>query len=304
MLLLYIMKRSLQYIFLLLTIGVSAYFIYQKTLVPCDKPLRYSIGRFDTQFGISKEEFKSYLAQSEVVWEKALNKNEFIYDTSSNFKINLVYDERQLSTTQKQKTEFGLSAVEETLKQLDFSLNVFRARYDQKIAAYENTLALYNQRKVAYDEAVSFWNKKGGAPPKEYNSLEEERHYLNTEAQRLNTETLSLNIEAQELNDLLKERNIKAIEYNKMVAAYNKKYGQGGEFNQAEYTGKAINVYQFGSKEDLVLALTHEFGHALGMDHVESSDSIMYYLSDENTGTDLYLSADDLAELKKVCELK
>ena len=299
------MKKIWQYIFSFLLLGIigySVYSIYQSTLTPCDKPLYYSIGRFDTQFGISQEQFKSYLAQSEVVWEKELNKEVFIYDPDADFKINLIYDERQLATIQRQKTEFGLSAIEETLKKLDSNLSIFKTNYEKRVELYENNLALYNKRKSVYEDAISFWNGKGGAPQEKYDSLNKEMQYLNTEAQKLNAEAVAINGLAKELNALLKERNTKAIEYNETVAAYNKKYAGGGEFNQAEYTGDSINAYQFGSKNDLILALTHEFGHALGLGHVDNPDSIMYYLSDENTGTSLSLSADDLAELKKVCK--
>ena len=92
-----------------------------------------------------------------------------------------------------------------------------------------------------------------------------------------------LNKETSQLNALLKERNLKAVEYNKIARSYNKKYGHGLEFNQAEYTDKEINVYQFGNRKDLILALTHELGHALGMDHVENPKSIMHFLTGANT---------------------
>jgi len=302
------MKKLLQYILLLSLIGASGYFIYQKTLNPCDKMLEYSIGRFDTQFGISKEEFKSYIADSEKVWEKALGRQVFVYKPEAEFKINLIYDERQLSTTQKQKTEFGLSAVEDTFKKLDSEFTTFKNQYESEVASYEKELAIYKERKAAYDAAVSFWNKKGGAPASEYQTLEAERNYLNSETQNLNNQTISINRMAKQLNILLKERNLKAAEYNKVVENYNKKYGHGLEFNQAEYVGNPstgsgeINVYQFGNKKDLTLALSHEFGHALGMDHTENPKSIMYYLTGINTETTPTLLAEDLAELNRVCK--
>ena len=137
-----------------------------------------------------------------------------------------------------------------------------------------------------------------------FEALEKERLYLNTEATRLNKESSSINILTSELNKLLKERNIKATEYNKVAESYNQKYNQSLEFNQAEYTGKEINIYQFNNKKDLILALTHEFGHALGMDHVENAKSIMYYITGTDTETSLVLSAEDLAELNRVCKIK
>jgi hypothetical protein len=303
------MKRLLKYVFLLVLIGgVSGYFIYQKNLSPCKKPLEYSIGRFDAQFGISREEFKTYITESEKIWENELGKDIFIYDSTADFKINLIYDERQLTTVQKQKTEFGLSAVEETFKKLDAKFYIFKNEYDQRVFLYEQTLASYESRKSAYEKEVVFWNKKGGAPKDKYDSLNEEKSTLDTEAISLNSEALAINNMTKQLNVLLEERNIKADEYNKIAENYNKKYNGGLEFNQAEYIkadGEAgkINVYQFSNKKDLILALTHEFGHALGMDHVENPKSIMYYITDANTETSPTPSTEDLAELKKVCEL-
>jgi len=299
------MKRLMSHIsvlFLLALIGTIAVFLYRQTLSPCEKTLEYSIGRFDTQFGISKEDFKSYIAESEKVWEKTLDKNVFVYNPNAEFKINLIYDERQITTIQKQKTEFGLSAVENEFKKLDMEFGIFKSEYDQKVSLYESALNLYESRKSVYDEKVSFWNSKGGAPKGEYQSLEAEIKYLNSEAEKLNAEISSINAMARQLNILLKERNSKALEYNKIAEEYNKKYNGGLEFNQAEYTGNEINVYQFGSKKDLIFAVTHELGHALGMDHTENTTSIMYYISGSNVQSSPVLSEEDLAELNRVCK--
>jgi len=288
---------------LLGAIGYSGYFIYNLSLSPCDKPLEYSIGRFDTQFGISQESFKSYIVEAGKVWEDTLNRKVFIYNPKADFKINLIYDERQLATVQKQKTEFGLSAVESAFKQLDANFSVFKSQYENKVSAYEESLALYENRKAAYDKEVEFWNSRQGAPKDKYDALNAERQYLNTEASRLNNEASAISTMVKELNSLLEDRNKKAAEYNKIAEEYNKKYKGGLEFNQAEYTGKEINVYQFGNKKDLILALSHELGHALGMDHVENPKSIMYYITGINSEVSPSLSVEDLTELKRVCKI-
>ncbi len=300
------MKKSASYIFFLILIGISAYFIYQNIPTdPCKTALRYSIGRFDKEFGISEIEFKNYIAEAEQVWEKVLARDIFVYESDADFKINLIYDERQLETVQKQKTEFGLSAVEESFKKLDVQFSLFKSNYEVKVKTYENALAIFQNRKSVYDTKVSEWNSKGGAPKNVFESLETERIYLNSEASRLNAEVSSINAMTRQLNTLLEERNKKASEYNRVARNYNEKYGEGLEFNQAEYSsGGQINVYQFNNKKDLVLALTHEFGHALGMDHVENPDSVMYYLTDANAETTVTLTSEDLAELNRVCDIK
>jgi hypothetical protein len=305
------LRNTLIYVVLLGIIGYSGYTIYQGSLRPCDKPIEYSIGRFDTQFGISKEDFLSYTSEAGSVWEKVLNREEFIYNPNAAFKINLIYDQRQLDTVLKQKADFGLSAAEDAFKKLDADFAAFKGQYDQKVFSYNQALALYQSRKSAYDAEVASWNTKGGAPKNVFNTLNAERQSLNTEVQSLNAEAASITVMGKQLNSLLDMRNAKAVEYNKIAAEYNKKFNGGLEFNQAEYksgnptAGKMgeINVYQFGNKKDLILALTHELGHALGMNHVENPKSIMYYITGINADTNLTPSPEDLAELNKVCKI-
>ncbi len=279
-------------------VGYSYYF---NPPDPCEKPLKYSIGRFDSQFGISQEDLRAYTAEAASIWQKAIGREMFVYDADAGFKINLIYDERQIATVQKQRTESGLSLVEAAFKVSDAQFKTFKTRYDEKLAAYEQAFAAYEERKSAYDEAVSEWNARGGAPKDEYEALELERRYLNEEARRLNKEVSAIKNMAAELGAILTERNTKASEYNKAAQAYNAKYNQNLEFNQAEYNGKEINIYQFGNKNDLVLALAHEFGHTLGMGHTDNPDSVMYYLTTMNAETTPVLTAEDLAELQRVC---
>ncbi len=307
------MQKLKSTILLLFTLGIlsyTGYSFYVYSLDPCDKPLHYKIGRFDTQFGISEADFKYRILSAEIVWEKALGREIFVYDEEAEFNINLIYDERQLTTVQKQKTEFGLSAIEDVFKKLDAEFNLFKSEYDQKVSVYEQALSVFQSRKSAYDAEVASWNSKGGAPKGQYEALETERRYLNGEAERLNREASSINGMSNQLNILLKERNLKAAQYNKVAENYNKKYGGGLEFNQAEYIGGGanntgeINVYQFGNNKDLILAMAHELGHALGMNHTENPKSVMYYSTGVNVGASPVLSAEDLAELQRVCKLK
>jgi len=298
-------------IFMITTLAAAGVFYwYTAVLSPCDKPLAYSIGQFDTQFGVSEETFKAKIKEAETVWETALGRDIFSYDPSAKFKINLVFDERQKVTVAKQKTEFGLSAVEETFKNLDSSFNIFKAKYEVRAAAYEGAKAAFNSRQSEYESKVNYWNGHGGAPAKEYTELQKESQSLQAEANSLNQEAAALNMMSRELNALLQQRNTAAEKYNKVAENYNQKYGHGLEFDQAEYVSEGgfwpigkINVYQFGDTRDLTLALAHEFGHALSMDHVENPASIMYYLTESDTLGPLSPSAEDLAELKRVCRI-
>jgi hypothetical protein len=80
---------------------------------------------------------------------------------------------------------------------------------------------------------------------------------------------------------------------------------QSSEIQEGRYVsdqeGTRIYVYGFKNKTELMRVLTHEFGHALGLDHVAIPDSIMYA---SIAGTNLALTPEDKAELARACSAR
>lgn len=76
-----------------------------------------------------------------------------------------------------------------------------------------------------------------------------------------------------------------------------------GEVEEGKYIrdadGTRIYIYAYQDKTELMRTLTHEFGHSLGLEHVENQNSIMYRSSSQSTS--LTLSQEDVAELTRVC---
>ena len=298
------MRKILNTLFILAIFGALGFSWWQYNLTPCDRGLEYSIGRLDTNFGLSEEQFKKYVQNSEAPWEKALNKNVFEYNPAAKFTVNLIYDERQRETILKQKTESGLTAAESFFKNLDSKFNTAKADYENKVASFESAKSTLDARAAKYEQEVNYWNTRKGAPRQKYEELEVERVALNREIELLNARAQELKELSNNFNQALRERNEAAKDYNRVVEQYNQKYGGHSEFDQAEYNGEEINIYQFTDSKGLIMALAHEFGHALAMDHVENSKSIMYYLRDsQNLPASPIPTAEDLAELKKVCKL-
>jgi hypothetical protein len=298
------MKRFWLFIFILAAVTG---FAYDRTFAaPCRRPIEYAIGTFDDKFGISREQFVADTKAGEGLWERAAGKELFNYNPEAKFKINLIYDERQRTVLQKQRTESGLQASEELFRATDQKFSVMKASYDSQAAVYESRLSEFKKEQAEYERDVNYWNNNGGASPNQYRKLETERQRLNAEASALNVQAEKLNQTSSELNAMLEQRNKAAQNYNKLVQTYNAKYASGLEFDQAEYRNsggkKEINVYEFKTREDLRFALTHELGHALGLDHVENNASVMYYMSG---GQNKFgLSEEDVAELKNVCAIK
>ena len=161
----------------------------------------------------------------------------------------------------------------------------------------------FDRRRAAYEAEVERWNKEGGAPPARYEALKEEKQALSGAQKELNAQAEALNELVPQINVAVDALNAAAKKINAKVDVYNAQAGE--DYEQGAYVadkeGKRINIFEFEDQADLARVLSHEFGHALGLDHVENPDSIMYSF---NIGSGLDLSAEDVAALKERCRLE
>ena len=266
---------------------------------PCEKPIVYSIGAFDERFGVSKSDFETMLKQAATLWNTEAGRELITYKAEGGIPVNLVYSEHQQAanlgktiTTEQQGYNAKKKEVEES-----------QGRYQTMLARYDSRNAAYEKRSAAYERDVDTWNARGGAPPAEYERLNQEKAYLKKEEAALNALGADLNDLVDQLNARVDELNALAAKTNSKVNEYNGAVGD--DFDQGTYIedaeGKRINIYEFMDRTELKRVLAHEFGHALGFDHVENPESIMYSY---NVGTALTLSAEDKAEYLRVCRVK
>lgn len=273
---------------------------------PCTEPILYSINSSDSRFAISSTQLKKDIAQAASIWNTALGKKLFAYDTSGSLKINLIYDYRQKATVQLNKIDTVISSDRATYDALKVKYDAISQQYLQEKASLQAKLDAYNQEMASYNEQVASWNDRGGAPPAEYEKLQIEKQNLNNQATALDLERSAFNQLADTLNSLVPQLNQLARTLNINVKTYNTVGASTGEqFNEGEYVedanGTRINIYQFKNENQLIRVLEHELGHALGLGHVQDPKAIMYYL---NEGTNEKLTTSDMSELKAICNSK
>jgi hypothetical protein len=272
---------------------------------PCTIPLTYSLGTFDTRFGLSREAFLGHIASAEKSWEDIAGKELFRYvETGGDLTVNLVYDERQATTNKLQEIGGQIDGKKDTYESLKADYDRLSEKLRQQRATYNAKLGEFQAMQREYEKEVARWNKRGGAPEKDYAQLEQQRAELNTRVTALNNALAQLNKTVTDVNALGTRINALIEELNLNVEKYNTtRSAQGEEFSEGEYVfdpaGKRINIYEFGSVLRLSRVLIHELGHALQMDHVDDSEAIMYRL---NAGKSETPTEADKTELMRACK--
>lgn len=262
-------------------------------------PLRYSLGSIDPRFGIGREQFLTLIRRAERTWEEPLGLVLFEYDPTSDFTVNLVFDHRQQRTLDARAAKTGLDERERSIRSLMEEYNAHSNREASLRQTYEDRLASFTRRLELYNRMVADWNRKGGAPQEEFARLNEEKRSIETYRAELDKALNELNTAMDRLNSLAEAINDIAREYNLDVALFNGRYVESREFEQGAFDGRQITVHQFNDESDLTVALIHEFGHALGFQHVDSPEAIMYRRLGQQNLQDIRLTKGDLDLLKE-----
>ncbi len=287
--------------------GLAIYFVkFSSQFTPCAQPITYTLGLFDDNFGLSRQDFLSTLKEAEAVWEKPIGKDLFAYSLAGDLKINLIYDYRQQATAKLKSLGIVTKENKASYDELRARYNTLNEEYINAKKNYDMRVALFNQRKNSYGRDVQTTNKKGGASPKEYARLQSEKIALEAEFGEIKKIETILNEYVSEINSLAVVLNRLVSTLNLTVARYNEiGASRGEEFTEGDYQSiggeQKIDVYEFSNREKLVRLLAHEFGHALGLGHVDDPKAIMYKL---NTSTNEKLTGDDLTVLKARCGIQ
>jgi hypothetical protein len=307
------MFRRLFDVLLIAALVVFAYFYrapllvlasqLQQRAIPCVRPVTYSIGTIDPRFKITRDEFLKQTDMAADMWNKGANRNLLAYDEHGTVKINFVYDDRQKVTQRLNAID---SSIDESESNYQANKSQYDSLYQDYLAKKETFLTLkqrYGAALSAYNAEVAQWNAKGGATQSVAAQLAAKRASLDNLAQQEQGALTAVNAAARASNQAALTLNSAADDYNASAATYNAvSQTLGSEFEEGQFVSTGweehIDVYQYNDAHTLRQLLAHELGHALGLDHVEDPQAVMYYL---NSSTLDRITADDLSALDKKC---
>lgn len=277
---------------------------FMATYYPCKTEITYSIGQFDTEFGISKKDFIKNMLMAENVWEEPANKQLFKYvEKGGAVTVNLIYDYRQGMTEKLRTLDLNIDNTQASYNSIKARYNAVRTEYANKKKSFDQIWNQYEKDRATLEKKVAGLNAQGGAKGEEYNKIIAESEALNVRSAEITKLQDSLNKQVDTINTLVVLLNKTAKTLNISVTKFNEIGEENGqEFDEALYIeeagGNRIDVFQFNDNDKLIRVLAHELGHALGLEHNENPKAIMYRL---NKNTNLTLVEDDLNALKLRC---
>jgi hypothetical protein len=300
---------------------------------PCSTPIIYSLGTFDSDFGLTQAQFLNDINQAVQIWDKPFGRTFFElasssgsganaaaningYDAANDLKINLIYDYRQQATDAMNTVGVSIDDQTSVYNALKAKYNSLTTAYTEEKAALATVVADFQTEQNNYNQAVNYWNNRGGASAAEYATLTQEKTALESQAtavtgdqNALNGTVNTINVTASTINKYVALLNNEAGQYNSIASSS----GIGEEFDEGEYVvdatsgdsataSKHIDIFQYSTQTKLIRVLAHELGHALGLGHSYTNpQAIMYPL---NQGTDLSLAPEDVAAVKEECGIQ
>ena len=270
----------------------------------CDTPIQWSLAEVDSRFPLSQNEFRKTAFEAEMIWEKAIGKELFVFDNSAPFQLRTLFDDRQKMTYEGQALDKNIEEYEKVSDSIEAQYNSLQKQYKNKKIEFDILSEEFDKDAAAYEKEVAKWNERGGAPADVYEKLEVEQKSLDKRTQEINTMGDSINELVKKINTLAGKFNVHTAQVNSQIETFQEKYGEPTPFIQGLYQSPLnnITIFQFQDQGDLRLVIAHEFGHALGIqEHVSDPTALMHFLMDQQDIFNPQLSQEDIEAYELVC---
>ncbi len=255
---------------------------------PFDTRVRYRIGTIDSRFDISQDEIKALSRQAEKIWSDGTGQEWFVYDDKARLTINFIYDERQAESTARRNTQFAIDGMIQSHEKQSAKLRTDRQALDQEFHNLQSELKHWHTR---FHNVQSMMQSTQDST--QYAVLNAERQSLLYQKQVLDQKAALYEENQAKFNSSVNSFNENTRQMNSVIENANKRFTPR-EFHKGIFNGKEINIYEFSSRDDLLLTLAHELGHALDIDHNDDPTALMYAFSGEQDMKNFKLKPADI----------
>jgi hypothetical protein len=160
---------------------------------------------------------------------------------------------------------------------------------------------------TALNEWVEEKNDNGGFVGSDLEEFERRKRELESARETVRGKQRELDRMAREINMEMDDINKALDKHNTLIEQYNDEFAGDLRFAKATYQktadGGIVTINQFLNREELVLIIAHELGHALGIDHLRQPESVMYSVMEAQTiSPTLNLTSEDKTAIAGLCD--
>jgi hypothetical protein len=274
---------------------------------PCEQPLTYSIDHIDSRFGLSEDEVHQAMRDAVSLWSDAADAPLAMHEEQGGIVVRFTYDERQERVDSELRFREEIHSEQTRMNQLQRDYDINREQFDERSEEYTTFAEKTTERLNALNDWISERNNRDGFTEKDLEQYEQEKAEVEQMQQHVFREREELDELARRINRDTERLNEKINATNHLIDQYNEEFSGENRFTKATFqrTGRqegVINVNTFLNRQELVLILAHELGHAFGMGHVDNPRSVMYHqMGAQEFFPVLQLSAEDREALQAIC---
>jgi hypothetical protein len=253
----------------------------------CGIPVHFVLGDVDPEFGFDRQTVMAALAEAAALWQSHSAAVLLVEsDHPRAMTVSLRFDHRQQAAHERHSLRAGLELDRQRFEAEEATLLEWGGRIEAARRAHEAAEQEIARRVEAHEAEVAAWN--AGAASR----TESRRRALDAEGEALRGAIVDLERQGRSLNADIDAYNRRANdmrermeEFRARVARFNQAASdapvESGRYSYVRGEGRSIEVYRAVSYDELVWVLAHEFGHALGIDHVADTDAVMHALLHE-----------------------
>lgn len=247
----------------------------------CLAPVGWRLVELDPAFRLTEAEAVNLISTAAEQWNRVTGLSLFVHDPLNGFPIYFQYDERQQQLAKR-------LLLQRNVQRYDEHLDILHQHYQRQLALVQQQAQRVEQLQQVYHQQVSELQQGGQTAPagiqQQWRILEEEQRIFRQQKDALNTEQQRLEQMINRRNALLPEQQVIASHELGVMTIKNKQ--------------RKMVIYAFADKQDLLVTLQHEFGHALGLPHSPDKTSVMHaQLNSEQQ----WLTASDFALWQNYC---
>lgn len=243
----------------------------------CRAPIGWRLAALDPAFRLSESQALELISEAAEQWNKLSGQQLFVHDPEQGFPIVFQFDERQQQVAQR-------LLLRRNVQRYDEHLAVLQDQYQRQLAVVQQQNSRLQQLQQEYQQQLERLQAQGARQlpagvQQQWRIIEEEQRVFLAQVEALKAEEQRLQQMITQRNSLLPEQQQQGTHELGVM--------------QVREGGRQMMIFAFAGRQDLLVTLQHEFGHALGLPHSDDPNAVMHALLHSGqqglTATDLHL---------------